>query len=72
MRTEGGRGRLSSSLLSALWRGQENARSVGPQSAGSQHVWARPSVYLSVQIAVHLSICPVFGPASYTSVCRMV
>lgn len=45
-----GRERLSSSLLSALWRGQEDAKSVGRLCTGSQHVCEDPSVYLSVPI----------------------
>lgn len=68
--TDRGRGRLSSSLLSALWRGQEDAKSVGCLSTGSQRVCEYPSVYLSVPICVHLSICPVFAATLYMCVWR--
>lgn len=45
--------------------GQEDAKSVGRLSTGSQHVCGYPSVYLSVQICAHPSICPVFVPILY-------
>ena len=48
-RKRGGK-RLSSSLLSALWRGQEDAKSAGCLCAGSQQVCEDPSVHLSVPI----------------------
>lgn len=57
--TERRRRGLSSSLLSTRWRGQEAAKSVGHLSTCSQHVCGYPSVYLSVPICVHLSVCLV-------------